>query len=278
MATKKPRGRPKTEGPIASLQILQGTKIERLHQIYNQWYGCTKCFLGENRRAVGNADDIVFGEGNPDADVLIIGEAPGEEEEATNLPFCGPSGSLLNQILAMTAGESEVREAWETYHRAPRNPANTRKFQEIATEWRHKEFFITNAVACRPPDNRTPTPVEVKTCWDRLWNIIYIIDPVLIIAAGRTALAAVLKKNEAEILKFRGVLTDVAYDGHFGQLKYPVMPVLHPSFLLRTADWAQKNGYFEKTCDDFRSAMKIVDFLRNQHHGTTIPNRERIRA
>jgi len=272
---KRGRGRPKAEAAPVTLQIFQGTKDQQLHSLYDQWYGCLKCNLGLERQKAGKPDDIVFGEGNPDAHILIIGEAPGEEEENTSLPFVGPSGGLLNQMLAMTAADEDVQAEYTTFIKAPKSSMATKRFQTYISDWRYKEFFITNVVSCRPPDNRTPTPVEVHSCWDRLMNIIYIVDPLLIIAVGRTALAAVLKKKEAEITKYRGRLIDVHYDGLFGLATYPVMPILHPSYLLRVADWKQKDGFYEKTVGDIRTAMQTVDFLRNQHFGTPIPRRER---
>lgn len=271
---KRGRGRPKTEAVKVKLEIFPGTKDEQLHALYDQWYGCTKCTLGQERKRTNKPDDIVFGEGNAGADVLIVGEAPGEEEEASSLPFCGKSGGLLNQILAMTSANAEIRQEYDLFVNGARNYQVTKRFQDAVTDWRYSEFFITNVVSCRPPENRTPTPNEVRACWDRLLNIIYIVDPLIIIAVGRTALAAVLKKKEAEITKYRGQIIDVHYDGRFGQATYPVMPILHPSFLLRVADWKQKDGYYEKTVDDVRKAMKTVDYLRNQHYGTPVPNRE----
>lgn len=272
---KRGRGRPKADKAVTTpLHIFRGSKRDRLQELYNSWANCKRCFLGEHRELSNGPDYIVFGEGNPDAHVLIVGEAPGIEEERSGVPFLGNSGQLLNQLLAMTSGNPEIRELCTWYDRAPRNPINNKRFHDEVTKWRHEEFFITNVVGCRPPENRTPTNDEVKVCWERLWNIIYIVDPILILAVGRIALGALMRKKQTEVLRYRGDIRDTTYEGRFGTLTYPIMPIVHPSYLLRIADWRQKGGDYEKTVDDIRRAMKMVDFVRNQQFGTPIPVRD----
>lgn len=255
--------------PPNTLELFQGTKAEKLQQLYNKWYGCTKCPLGEFRACDGK-QDIVFGEGNPDADILIIGEAPGEEEENTGIPFVGKAGQLLNQILAFTSNNPELRKAQDDYSKISHSNHNEKKIRSYHTlveEWRHQEFFLTNAVACKPPENGTPTADQVKQCWDRLWNIIYIVDPWLIVACGNSALAAVLRKVQIRITEARGKIYDVEFPGHVGPVTYPVVPVFHPSYLLRKADWNVQGGDYEKTVKDWRKALKAVDFLKKAHLG-----------
>lgn len=261
--------------PPNILENFQGTKQERLQQLYSKWYGCLKCPLGELRACEGN-QDIVFGHGNPDAHILIVGEAPGEEEEATGIPFVGKAGQLLNQILAFTSADPEIRQAQEDYTKSSHSNYNQKKirsYHEYIEEWRFNEFFLTNAVACRPPENATPTTDQIKQCWDRLWNIIYIVDPWLIVACGNSALAAVMRKVQVKITAARGRIYDVEFDGHVGPVTYPVIPVFHPSYLLRKADWKVPGGDYEKTVKDWRMALKAVDFLRHSNLGIPIPTR-----
>lgn len=277
MTELKKRGKQKkpVEEVPSSLEILQGTKQERLMQLYDKWYGCLKCPLGE-LRACENKQDIVFGQGSPDAHILIVGEAPGEEEENTGIPFVGKAGQLLNQILALTSSDPEVRKAQEDYSKISHSNYNSKKIRahhDFLTEWRDKEFFVTNAVACRPPENATPTSDQIKQCWARLWNIIYIVDPWLIVACGNSALAATLRKVQVKITAARGKIYDVEFPGHVGPVTYPVVPVFHPSYLLRKADWKVPNGDYEKTVKDWRMILKAVDFLRDKNLGIPMPKR-----
>jgi len=272
----KPRGKKVVkEAPLNTLETFQGSKMDRLQQLYSKWYGCTRCSLGELRACTGSKE-IVFGEGNPDANILIVGEAPGEEEEATNLPFVGKAGQLLNQILAFTSADPEIRKMQDDYSKVSHSDYNLKKiksYHQVIEEWRHNEFFITNAVSCRPPENGTPTAEHIKQCWDRLWNIIYIVDPWLIVACGNSALSAVMRKVQVKISAARGHIYDVEYQGHVGPVTYPVIPVFHPSYLLRKADWKVSGGDYEKTVKDWRMALKAVDFLRDKHLGIPAPKR-----
>lgn len=256
-------------------QILQGTKAERLKQLYEQWYDCKKCILHGFRRRADTAEplaDIVFGEGNPDAKVMIVGEAPGGEEEASGIPFVGPSGKLLNQILAAISDDTGIQELLKWYDTVRHTPETQNHFHEKVQEWRHTEFFLTNTVACRPPENRTPTNPEMRACWPRLLDIINIVDPWFIIASGKAATEALVRKN-VEITKKRGELFDVDIPGLVTNYKKPVLATLHPSYLLRIADYRSKTGSFVQTIRDYLWAMKYVDGLKKHHLGIPIPHR-----
>ena len=272
----KRRGRKAIKIPPPDvIEKFAGTKDQQLQQLYSKWYGCKRCPLGDLRDCEGPRD-LVFAHGNANAHILIVGEAPGEEEEASGIPFVGKSGQLLNQILAFTSDDPEIRAAQEDYSKMSHSKYNSNKirgFHEYVEEWRSKEFFITNAVACRPPENATPTAENIKQCWDRLWNIIYIVDPLLIVACGNSALAALMRKVQVKITAARGRIYDVEFPGHVGPLTYPVVPVFHPSYLLRKADFKVEGGDYEKTVKDWRMALRAVDFLRQAHFGTPLPKR-----
>lgn len=270
---KRSRGRQRVEVARTPLYVLPGTKEEQLTEVYQRWHTCTRCFLGEHRKASGLPDDIVFGDGNPEADILIVGEAPGAEEEKDFIPFIGAAGKLLDQVIACTADSPEVQELFEWYSKTPHTKQNDKKFHDTVLEYRRSRFFITNVVVCRPPDNRTPVKAEMDACWERLWNTIYTVDPILIIAAGATALSTIMRRVSVSIMDKQGQLQEVTYDGHFGKVVYPVMPILHPSYLLRVADWKSKDGAFAKTVKHFRAAMEAADFYRLEHYGTPLPKR-----
>ncbi|GEM87798.1 uracil-DNA glycosylase [Meiothermus granaticius] len=149
---------------------------------------CTACPLASTRTRV------VFGEGHPDAKLMIIGEGPGEEEDKTGRPFVGRAGQLLDRILE-AAG--------------------------IARE----SVYITNIVKCRPPGNRVPAPDEAKTCTS-LWlnKQLELIRPQIIVPLGATACELFLGEKVA-ITKIRGQWLE--WQG------IKVMPMLHPAYLLR---------------------------------------------
>jgi len=113
---------------------------------------CTKCELAKTR------NHVIFGEGNANADILIIGEAPGRDEDIQGRPFVGKSGKLLDKILAACGFT------------------------------RSKHVFISNIVKCRPPDNRIPTPGEASACMPWLLEQIELINPKILILLGSTAL------------------------------------------------------------------------------------------
>jgi len=136
----------------------------------------------------------VFGEGNPDARLMFVGEAPGAEEDKTGRPFVGRAGQLLEKIIAAMGLSRE-------------------------------DVFIANVLKSRPPNNATPTSAEAAKCGPYLLEQIRIIEPEVIVTLGKPAAQLVLEKNEA-IGKMRGHWHE--YGG------VPVMPTFHPAYLLRS--------------------------------------------
>jgi uracil-DNA glycosylase len=143
---------------------------------------------------------IVFGEGNPDATILFIGEAPGRDEDEQGRPFVGRSGKLLNRALFLVGLQRE-------------------------------DVYITNIVKCRPPGNRTPFPEELKTGKEQLLlKQIEIIDPVVICTLGAAALCG-LTEQPYKITAIRGQPID--FDGRI------LLPTYHPAYVLRNQAVAQ---------------------------------------
>lgn len=246
------------------LDNTQGTKEERLHQLWDKWYGCTRCHLSTTRDPGNDPNDIVFGEGSCEAKILVVGEGPGEEEEDGGVPFLGDSGRLLNNLMAQGTDDPETKQVLADYHKVTGMQAD-RKFHEYMIEWRKRDFFLINTVACRPPENRVPNATELKECWNRVWNVINILDPLLIVACGNTALAVLTKKNTAHITKQRGNIHDIEIPGRVAPIIYPVFPVFHPAYLLRKADFKIKGGDWEKSVEDWKNITKTVRFL--EKHG-----------
>jgi len=156
--------------------------------------GCVRCRLHEGRRSV------VFGEGDPSADVVIVGEAPGGEEDRTGRPFVGPAGRLLD-LLLLTAGFPRER------------------------------VYICNILKCRPPNNRDPLPDEVAACTTTfLGPQLEAIAPRALLAVGKHA-AQFLFESDAPVGRLRGRVQ--SWRG------IPVVATYHPAYLLRSPHMAR---------------------------------------
>lgn len=166
-------------------------KAESLEQLNKMICNCTNCALHKDR------NKFVFGSGNPNADVMVIGEGPGAEENKQGLPFVGRAGMLLTDILKAIKFEREA-------------------------------VFIGNIVKCRPPENRTPLPNEMDTCIPYLKKQIELIKPKLILCLGLTAAKGLLKKKES-LKNLRGQI--FVYEG------IKTMVTFHPAALLRNPNW-----------------------------------------
>lgn len=169
------------------------TKTEKLNELKSECHNCRRCKLGETRT------NIVFSDGNPEtAKAVLIGEAPGENEDLTGIPFVGRAGKLLNEFLA-NAGIS-----------------------------RAEDLYIINTVKCRPPQNRVPEKEEKALCESYLHTQIDIINPKVIIFCGATALKS-FSNTKTPISKIRGEIMEIEVLGK----KYKAVPIFHPSYLLR---------------------------------------------
>jgi uracil-DNA glycosylase family 4 len=164
---------------------------ETLESLRTQVLTCKKCGLYASRK------HVVFGEGPPDADVMLIGEAPGYEEDIQGKPFVGAAGQLLDKILA-------------------------------AIKFNRQDVFIANILKCHPPRNRDPLPEEVVQCNPYLWKQIEFIQPRIILALGRFA-GQVLLGGTASLTQMRG---KVHQKGHL-----KIIVTYHPAALLRHAEW-----------------------------------------
>jgi uracil-DNA glycosylase family 4 len=152
---------------------------------------CRKCGLCKTRTR------FVFGTGNPNANLMLVGEAPGEEEDKQGEPFVGAAGQLLDKILA-------------------------------SIEFKREEVYICNILKCRPPMNRDPLPEEVVACISHLYYQIEIIDPKLILALGRVA-AQNLLNTQAPLNRLRGTVHD--------RNGIPLLVTFHPAALLHNPEW-----------------------------------------
>ena len=151
---------------------------------------CVKCALAQTRKTV------VFGEGNERANLVFVGEAPGEDEDAQGRPFVGRAGKFLDQMI-----------------------------QRVGLS--RKDVYICNVLKCRPPQNREPDPAEVELCKGYLFAQLQLVRPMVICTLGRHAYNT-LMNTDARITKIRGQFTE--YNG------IKLLPTYHPSFLLRNEE------------------------------------------
>ncbi len=166
-------------------------KTKSLDELNASINTCLKCGLGKTRIK------FVFGVGNPKADIVVVGEAPGADEDEQGEPFVGRAGQLLNKILE-------------------------------AIQLKREEVFICNILKCRPPNNRDPQAEEIDCCEPYLWKQLEIIKPKLILCAGRIAGQSLLK-TYASLTVLREKVHD--YRG------IPLMVTYHPAALLRNPHW-----------------------------------------
>lgn len=187
-AEELPAGAP-APGPSAAELVQIGT----LDVLREEALGCPRCRLAETRT------HVVFGEGDPDAEVLVVGEAPGADEDRTGRPFVGRAGKMLDLLLASGGFERE-------------------------------RVYICNVLKCRPPGNRNPQPDEVEACSPYLLRQVELIRPRAVIAFGTFAAQTLLGTRES-IGRLRGRAHD--FRG------VPLVATYHPAALLRNSAWVR---------------------------------------
>lgn len=192
--------------------VLEYDKREELVKLYYRCSDCSACSLSKTRK------NFVFGAGTAYTDVMVIGEAPGEQEDLQGKPFVGAAGELLTRMLA-------------------------------AIHIDRKGVFIANILKCRPPMNRTPNQQEISTCMPILKKQIEIIKPKALLLLGKTAAGSVLQ-NDKSVGSLRGIVH--YYDN------IPAIVSYHPSALLRDASWKKPAWddlqKFERLIKEIRSA------------------------
>lgn len=168
---------------------------ESLEQLNNKIRKCTKCDLHKTRT------NFVFGSGNCNSDIVVIGEAPGSEEDLQGQPFVGRAGHLLTKMLN-------------------------------AIELKREEVFICNILKCRPPGNRNPLPEEIKLCEPYLIKQLKLISPEFIIALGSFAAQTLLKTKEP-----LGKLRESVFNCDISGKIIKLIVTFHPAALLRNTNW-----------------------------------------
>jgi len=190
--------------------------LEQLGQLESRISACTKCGLHETAR------NKVFGSGNPSAVLMIVGEAPGREENAAGVPFIGDAGKLLDKAL-----------------------------EKLGVD--RASLYICNILKCWPPGNRRPEPNEMAACIGYLEEQIGIIKPKIIVALGATSAQALLQVHSS-IGKIRGTVAA-------GPLETLVMPTWHPAYICRMGGMkskSQQKATAKQFLEDLASACSIA--------------------
>ncbi len=153
--------------------------------------GCTRCPLGEERT------QVVVGNGNPNADVMFVGEAPGYHEDRQGLPFVGAAGTLLDELLGGIGLDRE-------------------------------EVFVANVLKCRPPGNRDPQPAEIRSCEEHLLRQVALVEPTVVCTLGNFATKLLSGRSEG-ITRVHGHELPI----QLGERRVLLYPLFHPAAVLR---------------------------------------------
>ncbi len=187
---------------------------------------CKNCELHEGRT------NVVFHSGHPKANLMLIGEGPGQQEDEEGVPFVGRSGQLLTKILE-------------------------------SVQIHRDDIYIANTVKCRPPNNRTPKPDEMAACSDYLIRQIQLVEPKIICLVGSAAIKAILGKTES-ISKIRGQWITASVNYMSDELY--IMPIFHPAYLLRNSS-KEKGAPKWLTWNDMKevkAALSFYDIMSTQ--------------
>lgn len=191
-----PAARAPTTIPLADSQMVQSARdiaaacqsLEALREALERFEGCSLKHTAKN---------LVFADGNPQARIMLIGEAPGRDEDLEGRPFVGPSGQLLDKMLAAIGLDRGL-------------------------------VYIANTLPWRPPGNRPPTSAEISICEPFIQRQIELVDPAMLVCLGGVASKQMLK-SDLGIMKLRGRWMNYEISGR----NVPVLPLFHPAYLLR---------------------------------------------
>jgi len=186
------------------------TKQQQLDELNKKIKECQNCILRYS------CTQVVPGEGSAGAEIMFIGEGPGQKEDELGIPFVGAAGKFLDEMLGII-------------------------------NLKREQVYIANVVKCRPPENRTPRPDEVKACSPYLLHQIELINPKSIVALGKISAEFLLQTNKS--------MSEIR--GHFGQFKgIPVMPTFHPAYLIRN----EGNREIKRLVwEDMKKVMKLLE-------------------
>ncbi|MBU0459944.1 MAG: uracil-DNA glycosylase [Nanoarchaeota archaeon] len=183
-------------------------------KLKEKYKSCTLC-----KELIKSRIQVVFGSGNQNSDILLVGEAPGFNEAKNGKPFCGMSGQILTELLTSVGLSRE-------------------------------DIFITNTLLCRPPDNRNPNKEEINNCRNRLDQLIQIIQPKVIVTIGNFATERII--NKTGIKSIRGKVFPTIINNQ----EINVVPVIHPASYLYSG---RNPEMFKQMQADFQTIVSVID-------------------
>lgn len=193
-------------------------KQKQFQELQERWKDCMSCSLYQGRT------NMVYMRGSLNPKLVFIGEAPGAEEDIEGKPFVGRAGKLLDQLIA-------------------------------AIDLHKDDYAIVNCVACRPPENRNPFPKEFSACSSRLYSLLEILDPKVVVLLGSVPFRMLAEKADGGITQSRGITTTANISRRGNNLQFPAIPTFHPSFLLRNGGF---NGKLTPVVlEDIRKAVQM---------------------
>jgi DNA polymerase len=230
-------------------------KLEAVTALAEEYAACRKCGLcspiGRTRK------NVVFGRGNPDAKMLIIGEAPGQQDDLRGDPFMGETGEILEMFLNSFTQKHHAKEAiWD-------------------------EVFVTQLVMCRPTEdhdpkkNRAPRKDEIRACLPRLHKLINIIDPFVVLLLGNFAYKALspCKRTLTSVANDQFLpRVDITTPGEFVDVTRPAYVTYHPAALAQKWDQSP-GGMVHRSWNMWDKAFKHLDRSQNILRGIPIPDR-----
>jgi len=261
-----------------------------LQTVKDAWEGCTNCELGVRRKDVGGR--FVFGEGAPRG-IMFIGEGPGEHEEAEGRPFIGQSGMILRQVI----DKLELNGCCYIT-----NVVSCRSCSQAYNGEGQPVMRYDRTTKTRVPfiKDDAPTPLQMATCLPRLYEEIYLVDPVLIVTLGAEAAKAIISERSFSVVGERGktreinipgawhapaltdkkkawvrkVRGDVVMPTNLRRVRYLMLPTLHPAYVLRRqADQSYKNP-LDMFLLDMKQAARIYDNYLEKSFGVDHKERE----
>jgi DNA polymerase len=245
--------------------------LPALEALHEQYSACTRC-----PALCASRTQVVFGVGSASARLLLVGTGPGPSEDVSGIPFVGPAGRLLLELLiAAWPPDPELDRIKRTIPR--RGDVTDPLLAHVETLHTYLAQYVcwTNVVLCKTPD-RAATLTEIKACKDRLYRVVYAVDPDLILALGKTP-ASVLAGRAIDITRKRGSVLDIALPVPDAPhtLRYAMMPVHDPGTLRQVGDislLSKRQGKTYETLEDLKYALQLLQELSHARE-----NRARVR-
>lgn len=240
-------------------------KIEELAALHERYGNCQLCPALCAARAAP-----VFGSGSASAPIVVIGAGPSSEENESGIPFSGPAGRRLLELIALAWPDKEAIAAFNQIE-------DTDEYFDALRDYLDGYIYWMNLTACYAPEGRAPTAKEVTACRPLVRESLYIVDPKIIIALGKEAASALVGK--AVQVTERHPLKDIAIPSPEtnASIRYPLLALPSPSYLIRVGDEAlmsRKQGQHYNFVTQLTETFELLSTFYELTYGTLFPNKE----